>query len=75
MIDFDFNKRLVDHVSFLVEEYEISHIDAVMDFCTKNEIDETMVGEIVKSCEPLLAAITEEAQNLRIIKRIDKLPF
>lgn len=53
---------------------KMSYIDAIILYCQSNEIDEETIAMYVKKHPNLLAAVTREAEALRIIPKSDHIP-
>jgi len=61
-------------VENIVKDKKISYIDAILDYCTDNEIDPANTRSMIN--KTLKEKITYEAQNLNMLKeKVAKLPF
>jgi hypothetical protein len=61
-------------VENIVKEKKISYIDAILDYCTDNEIDPANTRSMIN--KTLKEKIAYEAQNLNMLKeKVAKLPF
>lgn len=56
-------------------EAGVPYIDAIVDYAEKNEIEIEVVGEIVKRSPLLKAFVQAEAEQLRMIEPIVRLPI
>jgi uncharacterized protein YerC len=61
-------------VENIVKDKKISYIDAILDYCTDNEIDPANTRSMIN--KTLKEKITYEAQNLNMLKeKVAKLPI
>ena len=61
-------------VENIVKEKKISYIDAILDYCTDNEIDPANTRSMIN--KTLKEKIAYEAQNLNMLKeKVAKLPI
>ena len=61
-------------VENIVKDKKISYIDAILDYCTDNEIDPANTRSMIN--KTLKEKIAYEAQNLNMLKeKVAKLPF
>ena len=61
-------------VENIVKDKKISYIDAILDYCTDNEIDTANARSMIN--KTLKEKIAYEAQNLNMLKeKVAKLPF
>ena len=61
-------------VENIVKDKKISYIDAILDYCTDNEIDPANSRSMIN--KTLKEKIAYEAQNLNMLKeKVAKLPF
>lgn len=72
---FDKKYNLVIDIQNLVEEFDISYIDAVIMYAENNNIDVEVIGEFIKSIPSIQAEIQLEAENLNYIKKTSRLPI
>ena len=58
----------------MVKEKKMSYIDAILDYCEKNEIDPSNTKSMIN--KTLKEKVAFEAQNLNMLKeKVAKLPF
>ena len=61
-------------VENIAKDKKISYIDAILDYCTDNEIDPANTRSMIN--KTLKEKIAYEAQNLNMLKeKVAKLPF
>ena len=67
-------KKFALIVENIVKDKKISYIDAILDYCTDNEIDPANTRSMIN--KTLKEKITYEAQNLNMLKeKVAKLPI
>jgi hypothetical protein len=58
-----------------VNEYNVTYMDAVIDYCEKNGIDYSAIGKLIKSTPTLKMLIQNEGEALNFLKKSAKLPL
>lgn len=57
----------------LAQSQQISHMDAIIEYCTKNELEIEVAASLVNN--QLKQKIAEEARDLRFLPKTGKLPL
>lgn len=57
------------------DDYDVSYMDAVLQYCEENGIEIESAGQFIKSIPPLKAKIQEEAEQLNFLPKTAKLPI
>lgn len=52
----------------------VPYIDAIVEYCEKNELEIEVAGEIIRRSPILKAKIYEEAEELNLVERQVRLP-
>lgn len=73
-VTFDMQK-FVNDVNKLHVSDDVDYIDAVVEWCTKNNIEVEFAAALIKKDPVLKSKIQEEAENLNILKRGARLPI
>ena len=55
-----------------VQEKQISHMEAILDYCAKNEIEPDSITGLIQ--KPLKDKIEANARDLKFLHRMGKLP-
>lgn len=58
-----------------VREDSISYMDAVIDYCEKNQIEYAAIAKLIKSAPTLKSLIQNEGEELNFLKKSAKLPI
>lgn len=66
-------ESIINEIQVYIEA-GVPYIDAIVDYAEKNEIEIEVVGEIVKRSPLLKASVQAEAEQLRMIEPIVRLP-
>lgn len=68
--------RLLIHKTIIeiAEHNGFDYIDAVLHYCTINDLEIETVGAIISKDQNLVSQIRVEAENLNFIKKINQLP-
>ena len=61
-------------VTTIVNECKTSYIDAVMHYCTANDIEIEVVAKLIRGNPTLKTLIENEGQSLNFLKKTAKLP-
>lgn len=76
LINLELYQNLDEKIDRMVSESGIDYIDAVISYCSSNELELETIGEIISSKLPTLKAKIElEAEELHFIKENDHLPI
>jgi len=59
----------------IVQETGTDYIDAVIHFCTMNDLEIETIGATISRDQNLMAKIQEEAEKLHFVKKISRLPI
>ena len=59
----------------MVKELNISHFDAIIHYCERNEIEIETVASWVKGSQVLKSKVMLDAQDLNMIKKSARLPI
>ncbi len=62
-------------IADIVEEQDISYMDAVIHYCEKEEIEIESVAKVIKSNVTLKTLIQNEGEELNFLKKTAKLPI
>lgn len=67
--------QLHKNIMSIVAENEFDYIDAILHYCSVNDLEIETVGAIISKDTNLVSLLEEQAENLHFIKRISKLPI
>lgn len=74
MVPTDKNK-FVDEIELLCKEKNMEYIDAVIEWCDKNNLEVETAAYWIKRDRTMKSKIQNEAENLNILKRGAQLPI
>lgn len=70
------NTSFISEIEDLVWDLDISYIEALLEYSKRKGLDEESVGALARKDSLLLAKLSEEAEELRLIPRSGaKLPL
>lgn len=70
------NTNLIEEITDIVWMKDVSYLDACMEYCKIHNMEEEQLGVFIKKDSFLLAKLSEEAEELRLIPRSGaKLPL
>lgn len=72
---FNNQQEIIKDILEIVEELDVTPIEAVIIYSERKGVDLEVLGEVIKKNELLKSQIQIEAENLNFIKKIDRLPF
>lgn len=72
MIDFNFNKNVYLAIENMVNELNIGYMEAVLKYCSDNDLDESFIGDIINKNQKIKAEIEIEAEKLNFLKKTDR---
>jgi len=67
--------QFMQEIDKLVAEKKIEYIDAVLLYCTQNEIEIETAASLIKGSAKMKAKIQFEAENLNYLPKSGKLPL
>ena len=67
------SERIMIEISRHIEA-GVPYIDAVVEYATQNELEIEVIGEIIKKSPVLKANIYREAEKLKMIEKLVRLP-
>lgn len=65
----------VTSINQMAEKHGISHLDAVVEYCERNDVDIEAVGTMIKKNPVLKARIEEDAENMNYLQKHARLPI
>lgn len=68
-------KSIQEEIEDLVWQYDLSYIDAILEYCNTKELDIDLVGKTLKSDKKFEAEIRLEAEKLNYLEKTNRLPF
>lgn len=72
---FNNQQEIVKEILEIVEELDVTPIEASIIYSERSGIDIEVLGDVIKKNELLKSQIQIEAENLNYIKKVDRLPF
>ncbi len=72
---FDMGNNVIREIRSLVEENNISYMDAALHFIEVSGLESDVVAEILRKDELIKAKLQEEAEDLHFLKKTDRLPI
>ncbi len=67
-------KELAEIINDIVWECDVTTLEAVIIFCERNEVDPETVAGVISSSQTLKDAIYRDAEDLRLVERINRIP-
>ena len=61
--------EMILEIEKLVKNSKLDYIDAVIDYCEKNNLEVETMAEIIKQNAAIKSKIQIEAENLKMVKR------
>jgi ribosomal protein S1 len=68
-------EKIIREISSIVSGTDVTYIDALVHYAEINDIEIQLVGEIVKRSQVLKAKVAEDAERLRLIDKVNRLPL
>jgi hypothetical protein len=76
LINLELYQNLDEKIDRMVHENDIDYLDAIITYCSNNDLELETIGEIISSKLPTLKAKIElEAETLHFIKPTEHLPI
>mgnify|MGYP001201409876 CR=1 FL=1 len=77
MIDLNIKtpSAFAEEIEQMVKDLSISHFDAIVHYCDRNEIEIETVASWVKGSQVLKSKVMLNAQDLNMIKKSARLPI
>lgn len=73
--DIKTKEKFFQDIRSIVNKKGTSYLEAVVIYCEEYDIEVETVSTLIKKNELLRAKIEEEAENLNLIEKSDKLPI
>jgi len=67
-------EKIMKDIADMVSK-DVTYIDALVYYAEMNDIEIQLVGEIVKKSQLLKAKVSEDAEKLRLIEKVNRLPI
>lgn len=67
-------EKIMKDIADMVSK-DVTYIDALVYYAEVNDIEIQLVGEIVKKSQLLKAKVSEDAEKLRLIEKVNRLPI
>ena len=67
--------NLSEEIEKIVRTLNVNHIDAILHWCEKNNIEAEVIGKIIKKNKILMAKLSMDAEGLNLIPKTDHLPL
>jgi hypothetical protein len=68
-------QKFLEELEKTVKTKKVSYMDAVIDYCEKNNIEVETAASIIKSSAKMKAIFKEEAENLNFLPKTKRLPI
>lgn len=68
-------QNFFDQIAYICKHDNVDYMEAVIEYCERNEIDVEDVGKYIKKNPLMLSKIQEEAENLNYIQKSSRLPI
>ena len=68
-------EKMIREIERIVVEYGADYIDAIVHYCTKNDIEIETVASIIKSSGKLRSRLQAEGEQLNFLPRSARLPI
>jgi hypothetical protein len=65
-------ESFIKDIENLVEEFDISYMDAILMYCENNGLEVETVSTLVKRSTTLKAKLQLEAEDLNLVRRAEK---
>jgi len=75
LFNLELYRNLDKKIEELVEENGLDYIDAVVDYCNKNNLEIEAIAEIIQKLPNLKLKIEIEAEELHYLKKTTRLPI
>lgn len=72
---FNNQQEIIKDILEIVEELDVSPIEASIIYSERKGIDIEILGEVIKKSDLLTSQIQIEAENLNYLKKTTRLPF
>jgi hypothetical protein len=72
---FNNQQEIIKDILEIVEELDVSPIEASIIYSDRKGIDIEVLGDVIKKNDLLKSQIQIEAENLNYLKKIERLPF
>lgn len=68
-------EKMIREIERIVVEYKADYIDAIVHYCTKNDIEIETVASIIKSSGKLRSRLQAEGEGLNFLPKSARLPI
>jgi len=74
LINLELYNNFDEKIETLVEQHNVEYIDAVLDYCAKNNLEIEAMADVIQKSPLLKSKIQEEAEKLHYLKPTARLP-
>lgn len=67
--------KFTEDIQHLVKQSRITHLDAIVAWCEKHEVEIEQVIPLIKKSQVIKAKLEEEAEQLNLLEKSAKLPI
>ena len=74
LINLELYQNFDEKIETIVESYDVDYIDAVLDYCSRNNLEIDAMADVIQKSPLLKSKIQEEAEKLHFLKPTARLP-
>lgn len=67
-------EEVLIEIANLAQEKKISFMDACIDYCEKNNMEEAALGDMIRGTPKIKAIIRQDAEDLNYLPKTNRLP-